>query len=194
MNKPDIDIDTPSSFNPLDYFPDWTRASQCQDGKLRPHPCGVYPHPIPQDPILNISAIPYDVEEFDFFKIDFLHLTIYDHFKTRDEILKILEEEPQWDLLRSPSVVEQLFQIGKHFDKVQRIQPKSIIELADLNALIRPGKAQLIDKYLENRERTRKYLYTQSDDEKYSYKKSHCIAYSLIIVLQLYLISKGVEF
>jgi DNA polymerase III alpha subunit len=189
----DVDIDLPTTFNPRDIF-NWTRAVVVKDGELRPHPCGWYPQRIPVDPLTGLSAIPYkEAEDAGFFKIDFLHLSIYDHFSSRDEIDTLLQLEPDWALLLVPSVQRQLFQLSKHGELLNMIKPRTIEELADVLALIRPGKSHLAKLYRSKPEATRKLLYAK-DAEGYTFKKSHAVAYSLVIQLQLHLISVGVQF
>jgi DNA polymerase III alpha subunit len=187
----DIDIDTPTSFNPNSIFP-WTRASLVKDESLQPHPCGVYPQNISIDPVTGLSAIPYNIaEDLGFYKIDFLHLNVYDHFKSRDEIEQLLEIEPDWTLLTDSKHQTKLFQLSKHGDILNEVKPKSIEELADVLALIRPGKKQLLKLYKAQRESTRRILYAK-DETGYSFKKSHAIAYAMVIILQLHLISSGI--
>ena len=72
---------------------------------------------------------------------------------------------------------------------MKKVKPRSIETLADAIALIRPGKVNLISIYLAQPEMVRKVLYTQSD--QYSFKRSHAIAYAMVIVLQLHLIELG---
>lgn len=187
----DVDIDLQTTFNPRDLFP-WTRASILKDDELRAHPCGVHPQNIPEDPVTMLSAIPYDhAEELGFAKIDFLHLGVYDYFKSRAEIEELLEIEPDWGLLTIPSEQKKLFQLSKHGDILSAVKPKSIEELADVLALIRPGKKQYVKLYKSQREATRRILYAK-DENGYSFKKSHAIAYAMVIVLQLHLIGAGI--
>jgi DNA polymerase III alpha subunit len=189
-NLPDVDIDFPTSFNPSAHF-NWTRASILKDEELRPHPCGVYPQNIPIDSLTQLAAIPYAAaEELGYFKIDFLHLGIYDYFSSREEIEQLLEVEPDWELLQIPTEQKKLFQLSKHGDVLTEIKPRSIEELADALALIRPGKKQYLKLYRSNPEPTKRILYSKSEDG-YSFKKSHAIAYALVIVLQLHLIKAG---
>jgi DNA polymerase III alpha subunit len=187
----DIDIDFPTSFKPEDVFP-WTRASQVKNGYLTPHVCGVYPQRVPIDHVTNVSAIPYkEAEELGYTKIDMLHVSIYDHFKSRDEIQALLEIEPDWGLLLIPSEQKKLFQLSNHGDVLNKVKPKNIEQLADVLALIRPGKKQLANLYSVDTAATRRILYAK-DESGYSFKKSHAIAYAMVIVLQLHLISAGI--
>ena len=187
----DIDIDTPTSFLFSDVFPTAVPASMVKDDALVKHPVGVYFQNIPVDPITQLAAIPYEAaEELGYFKIDMLHLSVLDHFESKNEIRVLAKTEPDWSLLLSPSIVAKLFQISKHYDIVSTIRPQSVQELADITALIRPGKKNLLNGYLKNKEVTRKELYRKTD--RYYFKRAHAISYATTIVLQLHLIKGGI--
>lgn len=187
----DIDMDFPTAFKPATVF-DWTRASLVKNDYLSPHPCGVYPQNIPLDHLTNLAAIPYvEAEELGYIKVDMLHLQVYDHFETREEITELLKIEPDWGLLQIPTEQKKLFQLSNHGDVLTIIKPKSIEELADVLAIIRPGKKPLAKLYRSNLEATRKALYSK-DDKGYAFKKAHSIAYAMVIVLQLHLIASGI--
>ena len=197
MNQADIDIDLPTSFRPESIFPNWAKASiyDATNRAVKPHPCGVYPQKMPRDPVSHLAAIPYNLaEDLGYIKLDFLHLVIYDKFSSRQEIIELLEIEPDWTLMLAPSVVSKLFQLSNHFETVSKIKPRSTEELADVIALIRPGKKSLIGLYLKDKESCRRLLYANGDSEEYSFKKSHAISYAMVIQLQLHLISLGFEF
>jgi DNA polymerase III alpha subunit len=187
----DVDIDTPPSFKPARYFPEWVRASILKDEELSAHPCGVYPQNIAVDPVTGLSAVPYDrAEEFGYLKIDFLHLNVYQHFSSRAEIEEFASKEPDWGLLRLSSVQQKLFQLSRHGDLLNQLKINSIEDLADAMALIRPGKKQLLGLYQKDKLSARKALYAQ-DDSGYSFKRSHSFAYAYVVVLQLHLIECG---
>ncbi len=187
----DIDIDLPTTFNPLDIFPNAVLASMVKDSTLTKHPVGIYFQNIPVDAVTQLSAIPYEqAGEIGYFKIDMLHLSVLDHFDNKQEIRILARTDPDWSLLQSPSVVAKLFQISKHYDTVSQVNPQSIQELGDVIALIRPGKKHLLAAYLKNKEVIRKELYRKTD--KYYFKKSHSISYATTIVLQLHLIKGGI--
>lgn len=190
----DVDLDFPTDFDPLDHFDQAVRASNVNDkGELIKHVVGVYFQKIPKDKITGFAAIPFkQAEEIGYFKIDFLHLNLLDYFESKEEIRKLMNTEPDWMLLESAAVVSKLFQIHKHYDVINRVKPKSVTELADVIALLRPGKRYLLDAYIKNREAVRPHLYTKPDDGKYYYKKSHALAYAFNIVLQLHLIKGGI--
>lgn len=158
------------------------------DSELAPHPCGAYFQTVPKDPLTGLAAIPYErAEELGALKVDFLNLTALEAFDSRSEMLELLELEPDWTLLRIPSVVAKLFQVHAQFEILNKIKPTSILELADCLALIRPQKRYLLDKYLQDSVRWRKDLYSKGGGEGYGFKKAHAISYAMIIVLQLHL-------
>lgn len=186
----DIDIDCSPDFKPEKYFP-WVRASVMKDGKVQPHPVGVYPQSMSIDPFTKLAAVPYEAaEELGYLKVDFLHLNFYSLFSSRSEIEDLLKKEPDWTLLQLPSTHPKLFQLSKHGDLLQKVKPKSIEEVSDCMALIRPAKKHLVGLYLKERDACRRILYAK-DDEGYSFKKSHSLAYSLVVVLQLHLIEQS---
>lgn len=163
-----------------------------QNDQLKPHPCGAYFQTLPTDPITGLSAIPYErAEELGALKIDFLNLTALEALSSREELLELIDIEPDWTLLRIPSVVDKLFQIHAQFELIEKVRPRSILELADCLALIRPQKRYLLDKYLQDPVKWRKDLYSAGMGEGYGFKKAHAISYAMIIVLQLHLSKAG---
>lgn len=191
MAQSDIDIDGPTDFNPSKINLPWTRASLVKpDMNLGPHPCGYYPQTIPKDPVTGLSAIPYSAaESIGFVKIDFLHVHLYDAFKDRQEIDDLCEKDPNWDLLLMDEVHPKLFQLSRHGELLKKCKPRSISKLADVLALIRPGKKHLLEKYLKYGEAISDLLYEQTDE--FTFKKAHGISYAILIALQLHLIEQG---
>jgi len=187
----DIDIDLQTTFDPTDYFK-VVRASIITGDKIKPHPCGVYFQRMPQDPVTQLAAIPHkEAEHYGFMKIDFLHLQVLDYFENKREIRALLHKKPNWGLLLRSDVVSKLFQLHNNGDILRRIQPKSILELADCISIIRPGKIDLLDDYINDPHRVRTELY-HIKKGSYSYKKGHAISYAMIVVLQLHLIEAGI--
>ena len=189
----DIDLDLKTDFDPLEIFKEATRASMVKNNDLVKHNVGVYFQTIPIDAMTGLAAIPYEqAEEVGYFKVDFLHLSLLDVFESKKEIRELLKIEPDWSLLMRPDIVPKLFQISKQYDLVSKLAPKSVQELADVIALMRPGKRHLVNAYLKDKTLIREELYRKPDDEKYYFKKSHSVAYALNIVLQLHLIKAGI--
>ena len=188
----DIDIDFQSKFNPLNVFKKGVQASMVKNDNLTKHPCGVYFQNIATDDITGLAAIPFEeAEVMGYFKIDFLHLSTLDNVKSKQEIRQLINKQPNWDLLLDKTNVSKLFQIHKNHTLLTQIKPRSVQELADAIALIRPGKQHLLERYLSNKQAVRKELYTKPTNGYY-FKKSHAIAYALTIVLQLHLIEQNV--
>lgn len=188
----DIDIDTSPSFSAVKTFPSWVRASRVQDGKLLAHPVGMHPQRIAQDPITKLSAVPFEeAEDLGYLKIDLLHVGVYAAFKDRAEIERFSKLEPDWALLLDKTVQPKLFQLAKHNKLLDAVKPTSTIELADCMALIRPGKRELLPIYLKSRTEVRKALYLKDEESGYSFKRSHAVAYALVVKLQLHLAKDG---
>lgn len=189
----DIDLDLKTDFDPLEIFPEAVRASRVEKEQLVKHNVGVYFQNIPIDSMTGLAAIPYEqAEEVGYFKVDFLHLSLLDVFETKHEIRELLKREPDWSLLMRPDIVPKLFQIHKQYELISRLVPKSVEDLADCIALMRPGKRHLVDAYLKEKQLIRTELYRKPDDGKYYFKKGHAISYALNIVLQLHLIKGGI--
>lgn len=181
----DIDIDVTPKFKPESIFK-VVKASTVEKGELKKHNVGIYFQDMPQDAVTGFSAIPYkEAEEHGFFKIDMLPLHILENFESKDEIRQLLKIEPDWTLLEEEEVVSNLFHLAKHFETLQKLKPRSVSDLADCLAIIRPNKTHLIDKYVKNKRAVLKELYTKRDPS--DLRKSHAIPYALLIVLQLHL-------
>jgi hypothetical protein len=179
----DIDIDFQSGFQCQDIFPQAVRASMVnKKDYLVPHPCGFYFQNIDIDPVTELAAIPYEESEIlGYFKIDFLRLSAIDPIQSKQEIRDLSKKEPDWDLLSIEENVFKLAHISKYYSLLQKLNPRSVNDLADILALIRPSKRHLIDRFaktnLKNKEELRKELYSKPIDGQIWFKKSHSISY-----------------
>lgn len=188
----DIDIDTPTSFDPKKLFPQSIRASQVNNEKITKHPAGVYFQQLPLDPISELAAIPYDkAERYSYFKVDFLHLSLLDYFENKQQLRALMKKAPDWGLLLDDAVIPVLFQLRNSAELLRYVKPCSVEELADCIALIRPAKIHLQDQYVLNKERTRKELYKMPLPQG-CFKRAHAIAYAFNVVVQLHLIKNGI--
>lgn len=190
----DIDIDFKTSFDPTQITNRMVPASMVKNGELAQHPCGHYMQTVPVDDVTGLAAIPHkEAAQMGLFKIDCLHLSLLDPIQSKQEVRRLAFSPPDWSMLENPNVVSKLFQIHKHYIIVNRIQPKTVQQLADCIALIRPGKQHLIESYInateEERENLRKQIYAKQS-EGYYYKKPHAISYALTIVMQLNLLKE----
>lgn len=187
----DIDIDFQTNFDANKIFDTAIPASMVKKNELVKHPCGQYFQNIAKDVITGLSAIPYEEAELlGYIKIDFLHLSSLNLVDSKEELRALLKKPPKWELLHKKENTMKLLHINRHFDLVNLVRPTSIIELADCLALIRPGKRELLSRYLRSPEVVRGVLYVVGGDDKYVFKKSHAIAYASMIVIQLHLIEQ----
>ena len=186
----DIDIDIAPDVDIETLFRRAVRASRVEENELKEHSVGVYFQDIPQDPVTELAAIPFNkAEEFGYYKIDMLPLNILQHFDSKAEMLRLQEQEPDWSLLEDEEVVKSLFHLGKHYDVVKRVKPRSVQQLADVFALIRPNKRPLLNTYIKDPDKYRVELFTKREAQ--DMRKAHAIPYALMIVLQLHLIKQG---
>ncbi len=188
---PDIDLDFPVSFRCNDIFPNAISASKINDkGELAKHPCGYYFQNMARDKVTGLAAIPKEEAEIlGYFKIDFLHISPLDLIHSKQELRELINKEPDWNILQDEEQVQKLFHISKHYELLQKLNPHSVNDLADVLAIVRPGKKHLLDDYTRDKIKTRKELYQKT--EGYYLKKSHAISYALTIVMQMHLIFMG---
>jgi DNA polymerase III alpha subunit len=187
---PDIDIDFSHRFQPDKVFPEAVPASMVKNDLLVRHNVGQYFQKMARDKVTGFAAIPYEeAEVLGYFKVDFLKIGPLDCIESKQELRELIKQEPDWDILKDEKEVPKLFHIGKHYKLLQELNPHSVDDLADVLALVRPGKKHLINAYMQNKEAIRKELYDKSED--YCLKKSHAIAYALTIVMQMHLVSRG---
>lgn len=183
----DVDIDVSPKTDKDKYG---TRAMAYNHEMVSAHPSGYYLETVPVDPITGLCSFDSSYgDSAGFQKVDLLSNSSYDMFESKEEVLKYAEMEPEWDLLLEEDVVQSLPHLAKHIDLLTRIQPRSIHDLADTLALIRPGKSHLIDSYMKNKERVRKKLYKRSKD--HYFKKSHAYSYAMMIICVLNKISES---
>jgi DNA polymerase III alpha subunit len=181
----DIDIDVANREEILKLINHVPASIQTKAGKKK-HNTGVYFQNVPVDPATGFCGIDYEsAGDIGFLKIDFLNNHVYANIRDEEHLNKLLEQEPMWELLEHPEVVETLFQIHNHYDLVQQYRPQSVNELAMLLAIMRPGKAHLQGQPWEIIQDS---VWQKSSSDKYFFKRSHAIAYAMVIVVQLNLL------
>ena len=143
-----------------------------------------------RDKVTGFAAIPHEEAAcLNYFKVDFLRIEPLDLVNSKQELRELINKDPDWDILEDEQNVVKLFHINKHYKLLRELNPRSVNDLADVLALVRPGKKHLIAEYKCNKTEVRTRLYTKTDD--YYLKKSHAVAYALTIVMQMHLISLG---
>ena len=187
----DIDIDVPDREHALSAIGKYTKASMISDSLIKPHNVGVYLQDIPNFMDTGLSSIDYKkAPEYGFFKIDVLTNTVYEGVKDEMHLERLLDREPNWDLLLDHQVVKNLFQINRYEAQLDRWKPNNVLQLAMFIAMIRPSKKHLLqggDWGIVEQE-----IWIPPTDGSQYFKKSHAIAYASAIVVQLNLIS-GIE-
>lgn len=182
---PDIDIDMKNREDVLKIISS-IPASKVDGTKITPHNTGVYFQNIPTEPFRGLSSIDYQkAEELGYIKIDLLNLSFLNNFSSNSEIDQLLEKEPIWELLESTQIVSKLFHLGNHFSIVEKIKPRSVIDLAICVALKMPGKSYLITQDIDI---IKSKIWIKENGIQF--KKSHSIAYATVIKLQLLLLEK----
>ena len=183
---PDVDIDFFDRDGVLKLFKH-TPATMIKEGKTEKHKTGVYFHAVPEHPVTKHASLDYkNAEDRGYFKIDMLNVNIYKDVKSEQELVELMIQEPEWDMLKDPKVVENLFHLNGHFSIVSKLQPKTVEQLAAVLAIIRPAKRYLLSADWDT---ITKEVWLKPSDGSYFFKKSHAVAYAHAIVVQLNLLS-----
>ena len=187
---PDIDIDFLDREQALGLFKH-IRASRVDENKLVKHNTGVYMHPVPVNAETGLCSVPYDsAEDKGYFKIDFLNVGIYKGVRDEQHLIDLMNQEPLWDLLTDSSFNSLLFHVNGNSSILNKLQPKSIEQLAAVLAMIRPAKRYLIEKDWTT---IMNEVWVKPSNGDYFFKKSHATAYAVAIVVQMNLICEGVS-
>ena len=185
---PDVDIDFFDRDETLKLFKH-TPASIIKNDKTEKHKTGVYFHAIPINPVTKNASLDYKkAEDRGYFKIDCLNVNIYKEVKSEQELVELMIQEPDWDMLKDPKVVDQLFHLNGHFNIVSKLEPKNIEQLAAVLAIIRPAKRGLMYKVWTD---ILKEVWIKPTDGSYFFKKSHAVAYAQAIVVQMNLMNRA---
>ena len=164
-------------------------ASRIEESKLVKHATGVYFHSVPFDPIKNCCSVPHSSNE-EFFKIDFLNVSMYAGVRDEAHLIELMNTEPIWELLEQEEFVKMLFHINNYFPLVNLMKPKTIEQLAAVLAIIRPAKRHLAGRpWKEVFEEVWKKPETGNH---YFFKKSHSISYAIAIVVQMNLLCEQI--
>ena len=184
---PDVDIDFYDRDNTLKLFKH-TPASIIKEGKSEKHKTGVYFHAVPEHPVTGHASLDYkNAEDRGYFKIDCLNVNIYKEVKSEQELVELMIQEPDWDMLQDRNFVDKLFHLNGHHNIVNKLQPKSIEQLAAVLAIIRPAKRHLMNKSWPE---IMAEVWVKPTDGSYFFKKSHAVAYAQAIVVQMNLLQK----
>lgn len=188
---PDIDIDFVDRDSALKLFRH-VGASRVDNNKLVKHNTGVYMHEVPVDAVTGLCVVPYDeAEEKEYFKIDFLNVSIYKGVKNEEHLLELMNTEPLWDLLEQDDFSGLLFHVNGHGQILRQMKPRSVEQLAAVLAMIRPAKRYLIGKDWKE---VLDEVWVKPVGDEYYFKKSHAVAYAVAIVVQMNLICENISY
>jgi hypothetical protein len=187
----DVDIDLADRNQLLKHI-DHVPASMTRDGIPVRHNTGIYFQNIPFNPVTGAASIDYkSAQERGYFKIDLLNVTVYDDIVSEQQLIDLMNQTPQWHLLYDKSICDQLPHVNGYHFLLQRLKPQSIEQLAMFLALIRPGK-----KWLTHRVEQQGWdsiahdIWTQTSGTEYEFKRSHSIAYAMLVIVKLNLLCK----
>ena len=179
---PDIDID----FANRDEILSKLKHRVAKLNKEKKHNTGVYATEIPHNPVDNLSTIDYKTaEERGYFKLDFLNVSIYNNVKDEEHLQRLMNTEPQWDLLQHDDFVDLIFHVSGHGEILRKTKPTNIEQLAAVLAMIRPAKRHLVNEtwptILES-------VWVAPTDGSYYFKKAHAISYAVAVVVHMNLV------
>jgi hypothetical protein len=186
----DIDIDT-SDRKALLQHVKHVPASMMRKQHFVPHNTGVYFHAVPTHPFAGTCSLPYEeAEQQACYKVDILNNHIYDDVSNEAHLHRLMETPVLWDLLQHEEVVRELAHINGHFEMVQALKPRSVLQLAMVLAMIRPGKRHLYRQCLsEGWHSLEPEIWDiDSNSHLYAFKKPHAVSYACLIAVQLNLL------
>lgn len=188
--KSDIDIDFADRDDILKLI-EHTSARQDREDGVRRHNSGVYVTEIPYDPINDCASIDYETaDERGYVKIDFLNVNVYKLIRDNAHYEEMLNQEPDWTLLKNKDFVEKVIHIGNHYDLIKDLEVNSIPRMAMFLALIRPGKRHLLGKDWET---IAKDIWTVPNDGSYYFKKAHAVSYAVLVALHMNLLDESLR-
>lgn len=186
--KSDIDIDFGDRTRALSLL-DHTPASINRDGAWVQHNTGVYVTDIPQDPFTGRASVDYQAaEQLGYMKLDFLNVSLYTQIKSEQHLQELIAQEPEWDRLYDPEFCSQLIHINNHYDTLIKMPEavNTVARMAMFLAVIRPAKRHLIGEKWADVALT---VWDRPADDGYFFKKSHSIAYSHLVIVNMNLLS-----
>ena len=189
---PDIDIDFADRNNVLDKIKHVPATIVDKDGTFKKHNTGVYCTAIPHNPLTGTASIDYkSAEDRGYFKIDFLNVSLYQQIKNEEQLIRLINTEPLWDLLEQQEFSDMLFHVNGHHSVLTQMKPKNILQLAAVLAMIRPAKRHLIGKSWDE---VMNDVWVKPEGDEYYFKKAHAVAYAHVIVVQMNLICEDISY
>ena len=195
---PDVDLDVSDRDKALTALRKYTQASQVNnDQVLVPHNTGIYFQQVPVDSVTKLSAFPYkEAEEIGYFKVDLIPNHVYDLVESNEELDELLEAPVNWEWFQDKQFFEaedrryQLTHLANYHHLCEMYPPKSVEDISCLLALIRPRKKYLVGQPWEVIKDTVWEKLDTEDDTHYFFKKSHAVAFAVLVILHAQLIAR----
>lgn len=182
----DIDIDFPNRDIILSKLQH--HVARLENGKK--HNTGIYVTAIPHNPVDNLATINYKEAELrNYFKIDFLNVSIYKDVRDESHLVEMMSKDPMWELLQYKEFTDQLFHVSGHHEIMEKLKPDSVEKLAACLAIIRPAKRYLLNKDWDT---ILNEVWVKPETDEYYFKKAHAISYAMAVVVHMNLICETV--
>lgn len=189
-NNFDIDIDLGNRNLALANLTYFSAGIDKGNSGISKHATGVYFTDIPHD-VTGLATIDYKAaEERNYFKVDLLNVSVYEHVTSEAHLVKLMTTEPPWARLYEREFCEKLIHIGNYFETISSLPDviDSIPRMAMFIASIRPGKKHLIGKQWAEIAKT---IWDRPTDDSYYFKKSHSISYATLVVVHMNLLNEN---
>jgi hypothetical protein len=208
--RPDYDIELCDNRVVRQLFPEAIPASQLTGNALVEHQTGVYFQDIPVEPETGLAVYPYDAaEKLGYDKFDFITNWTLQEIGTPERLIELWNREIDWDWFADSDFVSELPHCGwgqrsrwSSFPQTPTLfanySPRSLLDIAHLTSLIRPGKRHLLSEPYEV-QRAEMWKPLRLEDEggkpieaeskkvsqqnRYYLKKAHALAVAVTIVL-----------
>jgi hypothetical protein len=180
----DIDIDLADRDRLLELID----AIPARQSNARRHNSGVYVTDIPYDPVNQCAAIDYEqAEQLGYFKIDLLHVNVYNLIESPEHYEQLLSQEPPWQRLWiDQEWTSHLIHVGNYTELLKTMKPNSIPRMAAFISIIRPGKA-----HLQNQPWDQVFdsVWDGDSSRGFVFKKAHAIGYAQLVALHMNLLN-----
>ena len=122
------------------------------------------------------------------FKLDLLNVNLYQQVSDEAHLDLLIKHDPPWERLYDREFCSQLIHVGNHYDTLLKMPEPvdSIPRMAMFLSVIRPAKRHLIGQLWSEVAKT---VWEPDANGAYSFKRSHSIAYSHLVVVHMNLLN-----
>lgn len=194
---PDCDIDVKDRDRTASLFREATVASQVSKGHLVKHNTSLHLQKIPVDPITGLSAFPYkQAEELGYYKVDLIPNHVYDLVGSERELVELLDAPVDWGWFQDDRFFGNggLTHLADYKYLCEKFPPRSVLDIAALLAVIRPRMRHLKKECRTLAEiKERCWDKSEGPETEYFFKKSHSVAFAVLVILHAQLIARRLE-